>query len=508
MAEHRQVPSARSPNHHHHPPPSSLPDALPSHPHHPAHDENRPHHPDTAKRPPDRFAAGPPAPHFHIRGGAPQLIRVAGFRDVFERYYNRLEQATCRFGPQDQVDCRCDTLLGTIECDVPRTETAFFNADDSVLVVKAQIAEFETPPLAFKYSTSSCDESANILLRPAALGYDDSTTTSMSSPPPGQNTQIQSNDKPAGNDDDKGTALAQSDSPKSTIHARILAIISPQRRPNSGRQYTLLHECIAELVGTMFIVIFGVGSVCSAVLLKKEVALWHIATVWGFGVALAILATASVSGAHLNPAVSLALAIFRPNDFPSSKILPYWLAQYLGGIIGGAFNLLIFGPAFAHFEEQNNIIRGQLDDNFTKSALNTARAFGEYFPAPGGELPDGVISPAFAMLVEAWGTGILMFMILALTDPRQRIIRSKEMLPFYIGFTVAVLITLYAPLTQAGWNPARDFGPRIVAALAGWGRVAIPGPRNGFWVYIVGPKIGAPIGALAYDRLIRPGLIN
>lgn len=496
------MPPARSPNHHHRPL-SSLPDALTSHVHHPARDENHPHHPDSTKRPP---TAAPPHPHFRIRGGAPQLIRVAGFRDVFERYYNRLEEATCRFGPQDQVDCRCDTLHGTIECDVPRTETASLNADDSVLVVKAQIAEFETPPLAFKYSTSSCDESANTLLRPAALGYDDSTNTSMSSPPPGQNNQTHTDDKPADDDGEKETAIAQTD--KSNIHARILAILSPQQRSNPGRRYTLLHECIAELVGTMFIVIFGVGSVCSAVLLKKDVALWHIATVWGFGVALAILATASVSGAHLNPAVSLALAIFRPNDFPSSKILPYWLAQYLGGIIGGAFNLMIFGPAFTHFEETNNIIRGQLNENFTNSALNTARAFGEYFPAPGGALPDWVISPAFAMLVEAWGTGILMFMILALTDPRQRIIRSKEMLPFYIGFTVAVLITLYAPLTQAGWNPARDFGPRVVAALAGWGKVAIPGPRNGFWVYIVGPKIGAPIGALAYDRLIRPGLLN
>jgi len=98
--------------------------------------------------------------------------------------------------------------------------------------------------------------------------------------------------------------------------------------------------------------------------------------------------------------------------------------------------------------------------------------------------------------------------ILALTDPRQKLIHNKEMLPLYIGFTVAVLISIYAPLTQAGWNPARDFGPRVVAALAGWGRIAIPGPRNGFWVYIIGPKIGAPLGALLYDVLVNPGLID
>ena len=66
-------------------------------------------------------------------------------------------------------------------------------------------------------------------------------------------------------------------------------------------------------------------------------------------------------------------------------------------------------------------------------------------------------------------------------------------IPGLIGFTVAMLIALYAPLTQAGWNPARDFGPRLVAYFAGWGKVAIPGPRGGFWVYIIGPYIGGII---------------
>ena len=80
------------------------------------------------------------------------------------------------------------------------------------------------------------------------------------------------------------------------------------------------------------------------------------------------------------------------------------------------------------------------------------------------------------------------------------------MAPFFIGFTVAALISLFAPITQAGWNPARDFGPRIVAALAGWGEIAIPGPEGGFWVYILGPLVGAPIGALIYKLVIETGL--
>ena len=71
---------------------------------------------------------------------------------------------------------------------------------------------------------------------------------------------------------------------------------------------------------------------------------------------------------------------------------------------------------------------------------------------------------------------------------------------------MAVLISLFAPATQAGWNPARDFGPRLVALALGWGAIAIPGPSWGFLAYIVGPLIGGPLGALAYDGLLRPGL--
>ena len=69
---------------------------------------------------------------------------------------------------------------------------------------------------------------------------------------------------------------------------------------------------------------------------------------------------------------------------------------------------------------------------------------------------------------------------------------------------MAALISLFAPLTQAGWNPARDFGPRLVAYFAGWGEIAIPGPRVGFWAYIAGPMLGAPLGAALHELLIKP----
>ena len=92
----------------------------------------------------------------------------------------------------------------------------------------------------------------------------------------------------------------------------------------------LLYSCIAEAVGTFLLVLFGIGSVAAAVLTGAQVGLWQVAVVWGFGVTVAIYATAAISGAHLNPAVSLAFAIFRHREFPVSKLGPYWVSQLAG----------------------------------------------------------------------------------------------------------------------------------------------------------------------------------
>ena len=260
---------------------------------------------------------------------------------------------------------------------------------------------------------------------------------------------------------------------------------------------------VAEVCGTFLLVLFGTGVVAAAVLTGAQVGLWQVAAVWGFGVTIAICATASVSGAHLNPAVTLAMTVFRGDAFPRAWVLPYMGAQLAGGVLAGCMVLAVFSPFIDRFEREHQLVRGE------QGSEASAMVFGEYFPNPAIFGTDGaaraLVSPLAAVGIEALGTGILMFMILALTDRRSGA-RPGALAPFFIGFTVAVLISLFAPLTQAGWNPARDFGPRLVAYLAGWGGVAIPGPAGGFWVYIVGPLVGAPIGALLYDSLIRPAL--
>ena len=92
-----------------------------------------------------------------------------------------------------------------------------------------------------------------------------------------------------------------------------------------------------------------------------------------------------------------------------------------------------------------------------------------------------------------------------MTDEDNLPLPIGRLAPVFIGLTVAILISVIAPLTQACFNPARDFGPRLFAAVAGWGRVAIPGPNGSgfFTVYILAPVLGAVLGGGLYTRVLR-----
>jgi glycerol uptake facilitator-like aquaporin len=113
-------------------------------------------------------------------------------------------------------------------------------------------------------------------------------------------------------------------------------------------------------------------------------------------------------------------------------------------------------------------------------------------------IPANTMGIVTAFSAEVLGTAILAFVIFALTNPKNDTVKNKVFIPPLIGATVGALISMIAPITQAGFNPARDFGPRIVAWLAGWNGVAF----QGWWVYAVAPFIGAPIGAFVADKLL------
>jgi glycerol uptake facilitator protein len=262
----------------------------------------------------------------------------------------------------------------------------------------------------------------------------------------------------------------------------------------------LLHECTAELVGTFILVFFGTGVVHVAVLTGAPSGLWQVAVVWALAVTLAIYSTAAVSGAHINPAMTIAFAAHR--QFPWSKVGPYVASQVTGAFAAAAVLYVLFQNYIMDFESAHHLIRGEAGSELS------AKVFGEYFPNPGDaaglQEQYARCSLAQAMLAEGIGTAFLAFFVFALTDSRNRERPGMNMAPLFIGLTVAMVIMVVAPLTQAGLNPARDFGPRLFSHLAGWGEIAIPGPRGGFFtVYILSPIVGAMVGGGSYQYVIR-----
>jgi len=262
---------------------------------------------------------------------------------------------------------------------------------------------------------------------------------------------------------------------------------------------------VAELAGTFILVFFGVGSVHAAVLCGAQSGLWQVAVVWGVAVALAIYAFGAASGAHLNPAMTAAFAVFR--KFPLRQVPGYMLSQLTGAILAALVLYALFSGMIAHFEADNGITRGAAGSELS------GMVYGEYFPNPAMAKVNGwspeVVTVWTAMLGEFVGTAFLAFFIFAITDTHNNGKPGKKLLPLFIGLSVAIIISIIAPLTQAGLNPARDFGPRLVAWMMGWGDVAIPGPRGGFFtVYILSPIAGGLLGGLLYGLLTDYRRVN
>jgi glycerol uptake facilitator protein len=260
----------------------------------------------------------------------------------------------------------------------------------------------------------------------------------------------------------------------------------------------LSRACFAEFLGTFVLVFFGVGVVHTAVLTGAQSGLGQVALVWAIAVALAIYTTGAISGAHINPAMTLAFAVFR--GFPARRIAPYVAAQLLGAFAAAALLYGLFHGVIAHFEDLKGLVRG------CPNSVLSAMVYGEYFPNPAlvaaGALANADVSLVQAMLGEGVGTAFLALFVFALTDRRNEAGPGSALLPAFIGLAVALNISIVAPLTQAGFNPARDFGPRLFAWCAGWGSVAIPGPRGGFFtVYILAPCLGALCGGGIYQFL-------
>jgi glycerol uptake facilitator protein len=273
--------------------------------------------------------------------------------------------------------------------------------------------------------------------------------------------------------------------------------------PTARWRQTLGGELAAEFLGTFILIMFGTGSVAMAVSALNQSGRgteifqasgdWLlICWGWGLAVALGVYVAGGVSGAHLNPAVTFANALRR--GFPWRKVLPYSLAQLVGAFAGAAIVYLNYRNAINSYNSVHHIVdRGSADGATTFSIFGTTPA--PYFHNWTGPFFDEVI-----------GTALLICVLFALTDDRNQPPKGN-LAPFVVGLVVVAIGISFGANSGYAINPARDLGPRLLAGVAGWGSNAVPGDYGNIsfymWIPIVGPLVGAVIGAFVYDLFIR-----
>lgn len=247
-----------------------------------------------------------------------------------------------------------------------------------------------------------------------------------------------------------------------------------------------LGRLISEATAMFLIIAFG-DSVAAMYTLYTpspyQQAYWGVCIAWGLAVTMAIYTTASVSGCHANPAVTLALAIYR--KFSWRDVVPYWIAQVVGGFFGAALVYLLFSPVIDSYNAVNHLTRmggGAAGVFFTHTGL--------------------AITPMHACVDEVILTAFLIFGIFAITEKFNESAPGANAGALMIGFLVALIGASMGYLEAWALNPARDFGPRLFCFFAGWGPSALPSPDNYWWIPIVAPLLGAVLGGGAYQVLI------
>ena len=246
----------------------------------------------------------------------------------------------------------------------------------------------------------------------------------------------------------------------------------------------LWREVLAECFGTFILIVFGVGVVAQVVLSKGAAgSMLSINIAWGLAVTMGCYVAAGVTGAHLNPAVTIALAVHR--RFPWNKVLPYSLAQIAGAFIASAVVFITYYEALNAYDSGVRQVVGP---------QGTAGIWATY-PQPFlSVFPGGFID-------QVVGTALLVGVIFGITDTRNSP-APGGLTPVVVGLLVVLIGATFGFNSGYAINPARDFGPRLFTFVAGWGAEVFRAGNGWWWVPIVAPSLGGVLGGWAYDVFI------
>lgn len=245
--------------------------------------------------------------------------------------------------------------------------------------------------------------------------------------------------------------------------------------------------CLAELFGTFFFVVLGLSSVAVLVLGMSDINYPWMAVVWGIGITLAIYIVGSVSGAHMNPSVTLALVLF--GGFDKKKAIPYMISQVIGAFLAAALVYLLFSERICEYEALNGWVRGTVNGCGAMGIFVTGAADG--------------LAMWKAFLAEAVMTAVLVIIIFGVTDADNASAPQAGLGAVAIGGSVALCGIAAGPLTGFAMNPARDLGPRIFITLCGWGKYAWGTNLYGLICPVVATFLGGILAGAVYTKVIK-----
>lgn len=241
-------------------------------------------------------------------------------------------------------------------------------------------------------------------------------------------------------------------------------------------------EIAAEFLSTFILIVFGLGVVAQVVLSGESNGNYlSINLAWGLAVAMGTFVGGSVSGAHMNPAVTIALAIHR--RFPWKRVPAFCGAQFVGAFLASLVVYFTYREALDHFDGGVRQIMG---------SQATAGIWATYPQAFLSTFPGGFVD-------QFVGTALLIVLIFALSDKRNN---GGPYTPILVGLGVVLIGMTFGYNAGYAINPARDLGPRLFTALAGWGPGVFSACNHWWWVPVTSPILGAVAGGYVYDFLI------
>ncbi|KAI6174701.1 Major intrinsic protein domain containing protein [Aphelenchoides bicaudatus] len=243
------------------------------------------------------------------------------------------------------------------------------------------------------------------------------------------------------------------------------------------------HSCLlAEFLGTFMLLFLVTGIGAQFVLTSGKLnAYINLNIGVGFAIALCVYATYNISGAHLNPAVSIAVVSQGLLSIP--HFFAYCLVQTLGAFLGVALSYAVYSDQIFNFTGGVKAVNG------TKATAGLFCSF-----------PEPHVSNLSCFIDQVVGTFILLFFIAAVIDKRNRV--PSFLHPLFFGFILVVIGNSYGMNVGYPINPARDFGPRLFAYFIGYGKEVFTYHNNFFWIPIVAPLIGGPLGTWTYQTLL------